>query len=342
MGLRWALVGTGLHPDLKIAPALKQVPGAELTAVYSRDQGRAEAFAHKHGATAAYADLDALLRDASVDAVFISSPNALHASQTIAAAKAGKQVLVEKPMATTREDAAAMVEACRVAGVKLGVGYHLRQHPGHIEARRLVESGALGTIALAQGQWGFGTRGQDQPPRRTGLREWWGEPELIGGASAMMGTGVHVVDLLRFVLSKEIVEVAAITDGQTEEKPLENLVTLLLRFEGGTLATVTSGRRIPDSRNDLTLYGSNGRIIVAESLWEGRQGRLEVSSESVNDTQSYEGDPLANYIDQFLDFEAAVADDREPAATGIDGLRVVEVTLAMIESARSKRVVTIS
>src|SRR5688572_9854126 len=99
MGLRWAIAGTGLHPDNKIAPALKLVPGAELAAVYSRDQGRAEAFAQKHGAAAAYSDLDALLRDPSVDAVFVSSPNALHAEQTIAAARAGKHVLVEKPMA---------------------------------------------------------------------------------------------------------------------------------------------------------------------------------------------------------------------------------------------------
>jgi 1,5-anhydro-D-fructose reductase (1,5-anhydro-D-mannitol-forming) len=317
------------------------VPGASLAAVYSRDQGRAEAFAQKHGAAAAYSDLDALLRDPSVDAVFVSSPNALHAEQTIAAAQAGKHVLVEKPMATRREDAVAMIEACRAAGVTLGVGFHLRQHPGHKEARRLVESGALGAIAVAQGQWGFGTRGQDQPPLRTGLRQWWGEPELIGGASAMMGTGVHVVDLLRFVLGQEVVEVAAITDGQSEAQPLENLVTLLLRFDGGTLATVTSGRRIPDSRNDLALYGSNGRLIVAESLWEGRQGRLEISTESDNRTAPYAGDALANYLDQFIDFEAAVEEKREPAASGIDGLRVIEVTLAMIESARSKRVVAI-
>ena len=136
-------------------------------------------------------------------------------------------------------------------------------------------------------------------------------------------------------------EVAAITDGQTEAKPLENLVTLLLRFDGGTLATVTSGRRIPDSRNDLTLYGSSGRVVVAESLWEGRQGRLEVSGETVNDSQTYEGDPLADYVDQFIDFQAAVDEGREPAATGVDGLRVAEVTLAMIESAQNKRIVSI-
>src|SRR5713226_2657528 len=92
MTLGWAIITTGLHADVKIAPALNATPDAELVAVYSRDQGRAEAFAQKHGAKAAYSDLEALLRDARVEAVFIASPNALHASQTRAAARAGKHV----------------------------------------------------------------------------------------------------------------------------------------------------------------------------------------------------------------------------------------------------------
>src|SRR2546421_9300241 len=233
MTLGWAIITTGLHADLKIAPALNATPDAELVAVYSRDQGRAEAFAQKHGAKAAYSDLEALLHDARVAAVFIASPNALHASQTLAVARAGKHVLVEKPMATTLEDAVVMVRACRDAGVKLGVGYHLRQHPGQRAAQRLIAQGVLGSVALAQGQWGFGVRGQDGPPPRTGLRQWWDDPDLIGGASTMMGTGVHVIDLLRFVLGQEVTEVAGPTHGQNRHRPPEELVARLPRLDLG-------------------------------------------------------------------------------------------------------------
>lgn len=338
----WAIITAGTHADLKVAPALKATPDAALVAVYSRDQGRAEAFAEKHGAHAAYSDLDALLRDPRVEAVFIASPNALHAAQTLAAARAGKHVLVEKPMATTLADAVAMVRACRDAGVKLGVGYHLRQHPGHRETRRLIAQGVLGPVALAQGQWGFGVRGQDRPPPRSGLRQWWDDPELMGGASTMMGTGVHVIDLLRFVLGQEVVEVAALTDGQTAEHPLEQLVTMVLRFDHGTLATMCCGRRLPDSRNDLTVYGSLGRITVRAALWEARQGALEVTSETVQKSAVYPLQPLANFIDEITDFQRALREDREPAATGLDGLRVVQVTLAMIESARHGRTVRLA
>ena len=130
MALRWALISTGRHAEHKIAPAIAATPEAELVAVYSRDQGRAEAFAERHGAQAAYSVLDTLLQDTRVDAVCITSPNALHASQTIQAAQAGKHVLVEKPMATTIDDAVAMIRACREHNVRLGVGFHLRYSIG--------------------------------------------------------------------------------------------------------------------------------------------------------------------------------------------------------------------
>jgi 1,5-anhydro-D-fructose reductase (1,5-anhydro-D-mannitol-forming) len=157
----------------------------------------------------------------------------------------------------------------------------------------------------------------------------------------MMGTGVHVVDLLRFVLSQEVTEVAALTDGQTAQRPLEHLVTMLLRFDRGTLATMCCGRRLPDSRNDLTIYGILGRITTRAALWEGRQGALEVVSETVHKAEVYPLTPLANFIDELADFHRAIREDREPAATGLDGLRVVQVTLAMIESARDGRTVRI-
>jgi 1,5-anhydro-D-fructose reductase (1,5-anhydro-D-mannitol-forming) len=341
MALGWGIISTGLHVDHKIAPAINATPDAELVAVYSRDQGRAEACAQKHGAKVAYSNLEALLRDSRVEAVFIASPNALHAQHALQAAQVGKHILSEKPMTTTLDDAVAMVRTCRARGVKLGVGYHLRQHPGLCEARRLIAAGVLGRVSLAQGQWGFGVRGQDEPPPRTGLRQWWDDPELIGHASTMMGTGVHVVDALRFVLDQEVIEVTAISDGQTPARPLEQVLAMALRFDRGAIATVCCGRRLPDSRNDLVLYGSLGRLIGSDALWEGRQGTFDVVSETMHTREVYQPQPLANFIAELDDFHRAIREDREPAATGLDGLRVVQVTLAMIAAARDKRTMPI-
>jgi 1,5-anhydro-D-fructose reductase (1,5-anhydro-D-mannitol-forming) len=341
LALGWGIVSAGNHPDLKIAPAINAAQDAKLVAVCSRDPGRADAFAEKHGAKAAYPSLDDMLEDSRVDSVFICSPNALHSEQTRQAADRGKHVLSEKPMATTLAGAVAMVRACRKAGVKLGVGFHLRQHPGHTRAREFIAGGGLGRVTLAQGQWGFGIRGQGPPPLRTGLRQWWDQPDLIGNASTMMGTGVHVIDLLRFLLGQEITEVAAITDGQTESQPLEQLAAMSLRFTGGTLGTVCCGRVLPDSRNDFDIYGSDGRVSSQATLWEARQGQVEIVSETANETLNCPEEYLGNFVAEIQDFQRAVEADEEPAASGIDGLRVVEVTLAMVESARSGRTVRI-
>jgi 1,5-anhydro-D-fructose reductase (1,5-anhydro-D-mannitol-forming) len=339
--LGWAIISTGRHADHKIAPAINAAPHARLAAVFSRDQARAEAFAERHGAMAAYDSIEAMLQDARVDAVFIVSPNALHAAHAVQAAQAGKHVLTEKPMATSIEDAASMIQACRRHAVRLGVGFHLRYHPAHLEAYRALREGTLGTIALVQGQWGFGVRGQTMPPPRPPLQQWWEDPALIGGASTMMGTGVHVVDLFRFLLEQEVVEVTALADGQTPSQPLEQLLTLAMRFEDGPLATICCGRRLPDSQNDVVIYGSHGRLAGRGTLWEAREGSLEIVSETTHYTDEFAHDFLANYVDEVEDFYHAVVEQREPAATGLDGLRAVEVTLAMITAARERCTVKI-
>ena len=341
MTLGWAIISTGRHADNKIAPAINAAPHARLVAVYSRDQGRADAFAERHGAMAAYDSVEAMLQDSRVDAVFVVSPNALHAAHTVQAAQAGKHVLTEKPMATTIEDAIAMIHACQRHAVTLGTGFHLRYHPAHLEAYRALRDETLGAIALVQGQWGFGVRGQTVPPPRPPLQQWWEDPALIGGASTMMGTGVHVVDLFRFLLQQEVVEVTALADGQTPSQPLEQLLTLSMRFEDGPLATICCGRRLPDSQNDMVIYGSHGRFSGRGTLWEAREGALEIVSETTNHTAEFSHDFLANYIDEVEDFYHAVVEQREPAATGLDGLRAVEVTLAMITAAREGRTVKI-
>ena len=341
MPLAWAIAGIGSHADLKIAPAIRRARDSRLVAVYSRDRGRADAFAEAHDADAAYDNLDDLLADSRVDAVFIASPNHLHAPQTLRAAAAGKHILAEKPMATTPADAAAMVDACRRHGVTLGLGFELRFHPAHLWARQLLDAGAIGRVRLAHGQWGRGNRGEPEHLPRAGLRQWWETPELIGGASVLVGLGVHVFDLMRFLLREEVTEVSAMTDGQTDRQPLEHIAAVSLRMSGGAIAQVMCGRMLPDTQNDLALYGSDGRIATKETIWEARLGRAEAVGAAVNQTQAYEYDYLANFVAELDDFHDAINHDRPPAATGQDGLQAARITAAAIESARTSRAVKI-
>ena len=341
MAIGWAFIGTGNYPNSRVAPAAALAQNTSIIAAYSRDQHRAEEFASNHGALAAYISVEALLADSRVDVVFVASPNHLHASHAQLAAKAGKHILVEKPMATTVSDCVETINACRANGVKLGVGFQLRFHPGHMEASRLVREGGLGEVALAQVLLGSGVRGESKRELRTGLREWWETPDMVGNARSMIGTGVHCVDDLEFILGQTVVELAAITDGQTAEAPLENLVSLSLRFSGGAIGTMVCGSRMPDAINDVTVYGSDGRVLLKNAASPSLGGSLEVTSETVNSEVSYTTDPLALAKWQIEGFNKAVTLDEEPRASGLDGLRSVQITEAMIESAKTRRTVTV-
>lgn len=204
-------------------------------------------------------------------------------------------------------------------------------------------------MTLVQAQWGLGLRGHGEisPARLMAMRSgersaWWGTSDRVGGALTMMGQGVHCVDLLHFLLGQHVVEVAALTDGQTLEHPLERLATMCLRFSGGTIGTVCCGLKMPDSKNDATLYGSHGRIVLNHSLWITLRGALEVVSDTVNTTVAYPEEPLALYTRQVEAFNQAIQQNEEPSASGRDGLHVVQVTMAMIESASTGRTVKIA
>lgn len=341
MAIGWGFIGTGNYPNSRVAPAAALAENTSIIAAYGRDQKRAEEFAKTHGALAAYTSIEDLLSDSRVDVVFVATPNHLHAEHVQLAAKAGKHILVEKPMATTVSDCVDMIKVCHANNVKLGVGFQLRFHPGHVEASRLVREGVLGEVALAQVLLGSGVRGETKREMRTGLREWWETPDMVGGARSMIGTGVHCVDDLEFILGQTVVEVAAISDGQTADYPLEDLVSLSLRFSGGAIGTMCSGSRIPDAINDLTVYGSDGRVFMKNGASPAMGGSLEITSETVNSEESYTPDPMALVKWQIEGFNKSVTNDKEPTASGIDGLRSVQITEAMIESVRTRRTVSV-
>ena len=342
MSIGWGIIGIGRHPDLKVVPAMKLAAETKLIATFSRDRGRADAFARKHNFQTAYDSLQDLFSDPRIDAVYISSPNFLHAPYTKMAAEAGKHILVEKPMALNVKDALEMVHVCRQNGVKLGVGFQLRHHPGHRKARELIQAGILGLVTLVQGQFFYpDPRGVAELPRRTELSEWWDRPEMVGWSYSIMGMGVHIIDLLQFLLGIPIVEVTAMTNGQTTSRPLDDIAAIALRFQNGAIGTASCGRRVPDSENDAMIYGTNGRIALRDTVREAFGGKLEAISSTVNLGESYEKNPLALYQRQVEAFNRAVEKDEDFDASGEDGLSVVQVTGAIIEAASTGRSVKI-
>jgi 1,5-anhydro-D-fructose reductase (1,5-anhydro-D-mannitol-forming) len=329
VSLGWGIIGTGGFAGNATAPAIKALGGAgSLVAAVSRDRGRAEAFAAQHGARRAYTDYADLLRDRDVDIVYISTPNAQHAEQALAAARARKHVLCEKPLALSVADARRMVDAFEAAGLKLGTQFQTRHHTAFVETKRLLEQRTIGDVILIQIEVSSGANQ---------LRSWRADPALAGLGS-INNIAVHPYDLLRYLVGSEVREVAAMTDaGRSTD--LERLALALLRFQNGTLAYVNANQRVPNFQPDIDIYGTDGRIVGVGCTRPFREGELRVLTAAGEQVTKYSSqDAVVRSIAAFND---AVARDREPNASGVDGLRSTQLTEAVIRSAREGRLVEV-
>ena len=328
MTVGWGIIGIGNIADRATAPHVQELSESELVAVVSRDQGRADAFAKKHSARHAYTNYDQMLANPDVQVVAIHTPNGLHAEQAIAAARAGKHVLCDKPLATSVEGAHRVVEECEKAGVKLGLNFMTRYPACFVDARRIIEAGALGEIALIQIEVSNGG---------APLRNWRAEPELAG-LGTINNIGVHAYDLLRFLLGAEVSEVSVLTN-VGRKKELEVMALSLFRFSNGTLAYANANQVYPNNQPEIDIYGSKGRITASKVTRPWQDGEMRVlTQEGEKVTQATSQDCYRRVID---DFNHAVLENREPHANGLDGLRSVQLTDAMARSAHEGRTVEV-
>lgn len=319
MTVRFGLIGPGKIADKHLAPALKRVEGAKLWSVLSRDPARAAAFAEAHGAGSdepAPATLEAMLADPELDAVVIATPDKLHAEQTVAAAAAGKHVFVEKPMATSVEDAERMVAACRTNDVRLGVAYHLRWHAGHRELVDAIRRSDIGRVHHVRAQWSW----------RAGDASNWRASEDVGRWWGLAGVGTHMLDLVRWILVPESGEVADVRSVITREQfrgPHDETAVLALRFERGATAQIVSSVLF-DGPTRFEVYGQRGWFICEDTLGPHGAGRIHT------DRGPLDYAPVDPYDGEILDFVKAIRDGRPPAVDGIEGRRNVELMLQAV------------
>ena len=319
MTMNFAMLGTGRIADQHLAPAITEVEGARLWSVLSRDIGRGREFAERHHAesvNAVHTELDSLLADENLDAVLIATPDKLHASQAIAAARAGKHVLTEKPMATDLVEAQAMVEACDKAGVTLAVAYHLRWHAGHRKLAEAVHAGRLGTVRHMRVQWTFLAQ-DDQNWRATSeVGRWWG----------LAGVGTHCLDQVRWFMQPscgEIVVQKNLISREVWKGPHDETALVSLAFESGATAEICSSVLF-NAPKRMEIYGSDTYAVCDDTLGPHGAGTISIGGEPID----YEVvDPYAGEI---ADFVAAVRDGRSPEVDGREGYRNVATLVAAV------------
>jgi len=319
----WGLIGTGRIADDRILPGINAHAGNQLIGVVSRDQGRADTFARKFGAQHAYTNYDDLLRNPEVTVVAIHTPNSQHADQAVAAARAGKHVFCDKPMATSVADAERIVRECEKAGVKLGMNFHNRYMPGFIEARRVIASGEIGKIHHVQIEASPGAR----PGGRLGT---WRTDPGTAGLGTTYSIGVHVYDILRYLLASEISMVSAFFDSPRGK--VEEINASLLRMENGVVAQLSVHENSPFPHNDFVVYGSKGRIL-GRGLTRSRAGGVLEVATADGKTRSQAVEAINAHGACVAAFSDALLNGRDPVPSGIDGLRSMQLTDAMARSA---------
>ena len=327
--VRWGIIGLGRIADTEIAPAITASPRGELRGVVSRNQGRAEAFAGRHGAARALTSFGELLADPGVDAVYVATPNALHAEEVVAAAAAGKHVMCDKPLALSVADARRAVAACEEAAVRLGITFQTRFHDHFGRFREVIQDGSLGEIRVVQ---------VEMSPGRTLLKGWRTDPALAG-LGAINNLGVHAFDLIGWLLGAEPVEVTALAGHEGGLDP-ETLALVLLRYGTGALAYVNVNQSVAFPQADITIYGTKGRVVGRSCTRMNMEGTLDIvteQGETTIETASYHA-----YRGAVMAFEDAVGAGREPSPSGLDGLGSVMLTSAIAESLRDGRAAAVT
>lgn len=328
----WGLIGASTIARQHMLDAIRAQQGHFVQAVMSSQQQRAEQFAAECGISAAYSTVDALLADPQVQAVYISTTNELHCQQVIAAAAAGKHVLCEKPLALLAEDAIAMLQACRQAGVVMATNHHLRNAATHRKMRELIQQGAIGKPLFARV-----FHAVYLPPHLQGWR--LDKPQAGGGV--ILDITVHDIDTLRFTLDSELVEVVGMAQTAAMAKAgLEDGVMAVLRFENGVVAQLHDAFTVKHAGNGVEYHGDAGSLIARNVMTQQPIGEVILRNADGEQVIAIEHESL--YARGVAAFCAAMLGRGAPAASAEDGVKSLAGALAVVKACQTgdKQVIT--
>ena len=338
--LRTAIIGCGSIARHRHAPEYASHPDVEIAGFTDRHPGRAQYLADQYGGRT-YEDYHELIERRDIDAVSVCTDNASHASITIAALNAGKHVLCEKPMATSDDDAAAMIDASYKSNRVVMIGLNQRLAPVHVRARELLHSGIIGDVVT------FRTSFSHPGPEGwsiDGAQSWFfRKSEAFVGS--MGDLGVHKADLLLWLLGEDIVQVSAFVDHIS--KPfgdVDDNAVCLMRTRSGAIGTMTaSWTHNPGEDNATIIYGTKGIIRIGSDPKFPLQINLATGENQMYQISSLQSNAAGGQSDTGIvrAFVNAVLTGAKPDISGEEGRRALAVVLACLESSETGRHVNV-
>ncbi len=251
--VRWGIIGCGDVTEVKSGPAFAKAAGSSLVAVMRRDGARAADYARRHGVARWYDDADALVSDPEVDAVYVATPPAAHKEHVLRAARAGKPVYVEKPMAVDLGECEAMMAACRAAGVPLFTAYYRRALPRFLKVRALLDAGEIGDVRAV--------RVALERPAALGVDTWRVDPAIAGGGH-FVDLASHTLDLLDYLLGP-ITRVRGEADNQAGRYVAEDIVCGEWSFASGARGVGQWCFSGGGALDRVEIIGTMGRLTFA-------------------------------------------------------------------------------
>lgn len=334
-----ALIGCG-KISRKHVEVMRRIPGLRLAAVTDKDPARAAAVAAQVPGARTLPDLDAVCQEREIRLGVVCTPSGLHARQGIELARAGKHVIVEKPMALRLDEADRLIEACDRGGVKLFVVKQNRYNRPVRKAREALESGRLGTLFMGDVRvlWSRSQAYYDEEP-------WRGTWEMDGGV--LTNQASHHIDLLVWMMG-EVESVFARGRTVSHRIEVEDTGVVLLKFRNGGLGVVEASTCIQpkDLEGSLNLYGTNGTVEIggfnASELrtWRFHEPRPEDESVFAEHGTNPEGFPY-NHHAFYLDVIESLQGGRRALIDGFEGRRSLEVIHAIYESMETGREVSL-
>ena len=263
--IRWGIIGCGGIARKRTIPGLLLAKNAVCEAIMDLNEAALNEVGAEFGVSKKYSSVEALLADKEIDAVYIATPVFCHKEQVFLAADAGKHILLEKPMGLTSKEGEEMEEYCKAKGVLLAVGFMMRLHGAHIEIKKLIDSGAIGTVVSAYAKFNC-----NSPV----AAHKWRQTKAYGAGGTMMDMGIHCIDLLTYLTSLKITEATGIYGNQIFKYPdTEDAATGVYKMDNGAIFTVEANFNLPDDLGGckFEIYGTKGTAVA-----EGTLGQLEV------------------------------------------------------------------
>lgn len=316
--IRYAVVGLGHFAQSAVLPAFARLRNAQLTALVSGDATKLRRLGAQYEVEhcADYSQLDSLLASGAVDAVYVATPNALHAPHAIRAARAGVHILCEKPLATSERECAAIVAAAREHGVKLMVAYRLHFEAANLAAIAAVRKGRIGEPRCFNAVFTMQVREGNSRL----------DAELGGGP--LRDIGIYCVNAARYLFGQEPIAVGAMSGkrpGDARFEQVHEQVAATLRFPEGRLATFIAGFGAA-RMSSCELIGTKGSLRLDPAFHHAEALTLELRTKRTHKRTYPKRDQVAAEIAYFSD---CVLKDREPEPSGIEGMADVRILEAL-------------